>query len=916
MSHHNAKKTSLWAKKSNNPDYDKWLPLHTHLNDTAEVACLLWDNWASKSVIKSISKGITADGLDGYLIAKQVFAFLAYVHDIGKATPVFQVKEAYGKEDLNDFTLNQIKKSGLPINHTYHYKQETRHELVGYMILKKHGLDDSVAVIIGSHHGIPPNENQINNIKHGIYDVNCGFDNLLWKSVQSEFFNNAIEFADLNKATVLSLGITRPVQVLLSGLLIMADWIASNEFLFKLINIEDSPLNINSLQRTTNAFQELKFPLPWYIDQEWNYLYYTRFGIESPHPVQIVAVEVAKSIHTPGIFIIEAPMGEGKTEAALAVAEIFAGNSSARGIYFALPSQATSNAMFTRVINWLRTFDNQEISVRLVHGKAEFNEEYNDIANLSDRSTEFIDNDINEENLEIIIHEWFKGRKKELLADFAVGTIDHVLMSGLKQKHLMLRHLGLAGKVLIIDECHAYDVYMESYLLKALNWLGAYGVPVVVLSATLPLSKRQNLIEAYLNKKNLGVDSEWAASLAYPMVTYSDGISVNHIPVTVPIAEKGTDVSIHSLNECEISDTLYRVLEKGGYAGVIFNTVKRAQEYYTKIKTSFEDAEVDLLHGGFLAIDRVKKEENLLLRLGKSNTIQRSEKYIVVGTQIFEQSLDIDFDVLITQLCPVDLLLQRIGRLHRHKRDNRPPGLKQPRCYVLGANGHDYDEGSAAIYSLYLLMRTVEALPQKINLPNDIPKLVAKVYSENDTEASINARIKWEERNEARKDSADIYQINRWKSSKTLINWLDMKIRDDSEKRAEAAVRDGVDSIEVLIIQKRQGLLCFLPWINNGEALPFTTPTPKLAKIIAGCSVRLPSYFAWRNIADRAILEIEEIMMQERIKSNWYESHWLKGALVMILDENQNVEICDCCINYDEQMGLSFIKKGDSNERN
>jgi len=171
-------------------------------------------------------------------------------------------------------------------------------------------------------------------------------------------------------------------------------------------------------------------------------------------------------------------MGEGKTEAALAACEVLSQQCRFRGIYFALPTQATSNAMFKRILDWLDTFgDEQQYSVRLVHGRAEFNDEYVGLKPSEKINIETEDGD--ENNSVALVHEWFSGRKAGLLADFAIGTIDQVLMAGLKQKHLVLRHLGLANKVVIIDECHAYDVYMESYLLKALNWLGAYGIPVV-----------------------------------------------------------------------------------------------------------------------------------------------------------------------------------------------------------------------------------------------------------------------------------------------------------------------------------------------------------------------------------------------------------------------------------------------------
>jgi len=903
---------ALWAKKS---DDGKWLPLHAHLSDTAEVARILWNTWVPEIIKNKISQGIIADGVCGHQISLQLFVMLSYSHDIGKAAPIFQYNDVYGLPDVNEYIREQIIKAGFPPPKEK-YICGLRHELITHVILNKHGIDDSVAVIVGGHHGKPPDEGPILDIDEGAHNSACGFGIQQWESAQEALLQRAFEVSGLSKDIITTLNITRPAQVLLNGLLIMADWIASDEKRFPYIFLEESAKTLNSVNRASKGFKSLKFPEKWYLDQDWGNLFDLRFGIESLRPVQQVAAEVAMQVypHSAGIFVIEAPMGEGKTEAALAVAEILASKVSARGLYFALPSQATSNAMLERVVEWLETY-NQRLGVRLVHGKSGFNEYYNDITRQSEENNNVVNlSDVNIENDEesnVIVHEWFKGRKKGLLADFAIGTIDHLLMVGLKQKHLALRHMGLAGKVVIVDECHAYDVYMESYLLKALNWLGAYGVPIIILSATLPTARRRAVIEAYLGKKGLGVGEEWAESLSYPLITYTDGMEVKSVPVDSS-AGRSTKVNIYNLDEASLLTTLDKVLENGGCAGVIFNTVKRAQEYFAKIEAHFKETEVDLLHGGFIAADRVLKEENLLLRLGKPKTAkQRPFKCIVVGTQIFEQSLDIDFDVLITELCPIDLLLQRIGRLHRHERV-RPIGLEFPRCYVIGANESGFDGGSAAIYSTYLLMRTTSALVQKdtIELPNDIPTLVAEAYSSDDSNIPKDVRAEWKKKNDDRKSNASKYQISHPKTSSTLINWLDTSIRDDSEKRAEAAVRDGADSIEVLLIQKRQGNICLLPWIRNGEVLGIAKPPDWLAKIIAGCSVRLPSIFARGYMIDRVISSLEADMVNENIKEGWYSSYWLKGALFLILDENQEAIIGDYVLIYEQKMGLSFRERG------
>ncbi|MHB1418236.1 MAG: DEAD/DEAH box helicase family protein [Bacillota bacterium] len=185
-------------------------------------------------------------------------------------------------------------------------------------------------------------------------------------------------------------------------------------------------------------------------------LYWERLAFAS-NAVQSIAVQTAATILAPGILVLEVPMGVGKTEAALVAAEIFAAKAKRKGVFFALPTQATSDEIFPRILKWVEKLDSEELhSMRLMHGKAQFNEAYHNLVggvNVGE-----------DEDGGVIVHKWFEGRKKAMLDDFVVETIDQLLLAALKQKHVTLRHLGLANKVVIIDECHAYDAYMSQYL--------------------------------------------------------------------------------------------------------------------------------------------------------------------------------------------------------------------------------------------------------------------------------------------------------------------------------------------------------------------------------------------------------------------------------------------------------------------
>ena len=251
--------------------------------------------------------------------------------------------------------------------------------------------------------------------------------------------------------------------------------------------------------RVDRAWEKLALPFPWEAQpgiadpQEFA----VRFGF-APNAVQRAVLEAVDTAAEPGILILEAQMGVGKTEAALAAAEIMASRFGLGGVFFGLPTQATANGIFPRLLGWADTQSEETLpqAIKLAHGMAELNECY---LRLQGRGVQ-LEEDAQEEH-QVQVHQWFRGNKQALLANFVIGTVDQLLLAALAQKHVMLRHLGLAGKVVIIDECHAYDTYMNCYLDRALEWLGWYKVPVILLSATLPARRRTELVEAYRQKK-------------------------------------------------------------------------------------------------------------------------------------------------------------------------------------------------------------------------------------------------------------------------------------------------------------------------------------------------------------------------------------------------------------------------------
>jgi hypothetical protein len=287
---------------------------------------------------------------------------------------------------------------------------------------------------------------------------------------------------------------------------------------------------------------------------------------------------------------------------------------------------------------------------------------------------------------------------------------------------------------------------------------------------------------------------------------------------------------------------------------------------------------------------------------------------------VMEQSLDVDFDVLITDICPMDLLIQRIGRLHRHDR-LRPDKLKTPLCFVTGVKEDGFDKGAEAVYGEYLLMNSQALLESKISLPADISVLVQKAYAPQGVEVKpelaekyAKARLDQEKKIKEKEQKASVFQIfspDRRNNLGTLIGWLDTGVTDNTGKKAEATVRDIDSSLEVILIQKkRNGNFYLLPWLETrgGEKIPADyTPDDEMAALMSSCTVNLPRSLAAPWVINKTIDALEKSNIAE-LPGCWQDSSWLKGELFIVLDECYRSEIsieqAIQTLKYDEKYGL------------
>lgn len=519
--------------------------------------------------------------------------------------------------------------------------------------------------------------------------------------------------------------LTLPIVNWLAGLTSAADWIASNPAWFPMGERRDSldDYYADARRLADRALQKIGWtayrPLLGNPD-DIDALLARVAGQEGlrARPLQRGGDELLRAVQGPALLLVEAPMGEGKTELAfLAHLRLQAANQH-RGLYVALPTQATGNALFRRAQTFLKAFATESLDMQLVHGGAAMNA---DLAVLRD-----VDHSAGET---LSASAWFGQRRRPLLSPYGVGTVDQALYAVLNVKHHFVRLWGLSNRVVVLDEVHAYDTYTVGLIATLLRWLKALRCSVVLMSATLPRARCQELLAAW------GADPQWLPALDYPRLVLVDDAGARGVHVAArPLA--GIELSGFGSDIEALANAAVAGVTHGGCGAVIVNTVSRAQALYLALQARLEAAgqnstELVLFHARFPANERAAHEDRVLSLFGPEG--ERPRRALLVATQVAEQSLDIDFDFMLSDLAPVDLLLQRAGRLHRHNRP-RPPAHAQARLRVAGLLPGALPEMKQTawgfVYEPYVLGRTWALLTREtlLQLPQDIDRLVQAVY--------------------------------------------------------------------------------------------------------------------------------------------------------------------------------------------
>lgn len=783
---------------------------------------------------------------------------IAAAHDIGKVSPTFQKKIYSALSQQDESALSALK----AINPETE-KLWGGHAGVSQVSAEAQNVGHHIPQILGQHHGFSPNL--------ALYQANSEvLGGPAWQAQRTELLSH------LKQALAADFPVIKDALQarVLAGLTTVADWIGSGD-LFENPQEDWQPKIEQSLDSAGFIQPQLKCGLS----------FSDVFGF-TPKDTQVKLIE---AVNQHGVYVLEAPMGLGKTEAALYAAYQLLEKKLATGIYFALPTQLTSdkihervNAFLTRVLD-----DASPHKALLVHGNAwlkqfEMGEEGNPGG------------------------AWFAQGKRGILAPFAVGTVDQALMAVMNVKHGFVRTFGLAGKVVILDEVHSYDTFTGTILDALVKALRQLHCTVIILSATLTRERRAEL---------LGITPKVDT---YPLITAQPRMGeLEEIGVEVM-----TDVSVaigHRPEAEAIEEALCRA-EEGQQVLWIENTVKEAQDIYQQLaaRTNEFGVACGLLHSRFIKIDRAANEESWVAHFGKDDAKTRSRQgRILVGTQVLEQSLDIDADFLVTRIAPTDMLLQRLGRLWRHAETCRPPTARReawilaPELNTAIATPEKYFGSTAKVYAPYVLCRSLEVWQDitDVLLPDQIRGLIEATYLKRQSESEDMQK--------------HLHQVETMRGRLKRLALLGLSKAGTTQPEEKAQTRHSEqDSTEVLLIrtcqqdQKMQGT-----WVTllNGDRLwvPYngrSMSRKKWCEISATLmqnTVKVAEYLAPKALSKKQIQWLGDYFYLGR--PEYEESVMLRVALV---DESGAVKALDRSevndgyrVSYDATIGYQASKK-------
>lgn len=742
----------LWAKL--NPKKS----LIDHMLETGIVAeCLM--NGLFKPLVNRL---VELAGINEPVLKQQII-FICAMHDIGKAHPVFQGRDNETNEILRGYELNQETVSTMFRHEEYAEKMIKQTDLFGLDADTRSKL--MIRQIISLHHQKEKEreEKDFVEIKSKISERWGNIQKYIYNYIKEIFPCEKIEFPDAvfkNQKTKFA------VENGILGILITSDWIASNNEAMDNKTIKDFSdvgqyLDWKQKVVTVFLFGENLTRSAFPDTRSFDSLFH--FGDGRPVQRDVVNIVQKNNIK---LMLIESGCGSGKTEAALYAASVLGNKNGLSGIYMGLPTGTSAEAIQGRVDDFLSELHMRK--TKLYTSKSML---------LRENNTE---------------PSWTDVSRQRLLAPSAVGTVDQVMTAARLVRFESVRMAGLSSKVLIIDEIHAYDAYMITVIERLLQICNVLGTPIILLSATLPVSTKKKLFSTIIDESDIDVHS------GYPLISYVTADnefyecqSESHEP------DKNIECeSLPILNDYEsIAELAVKNVECGGCECVIMNTVSDAINVYDSIKKiTNDDCNVILYHARMPEKTKDEKIKKILKWCGKDRN-ERPERAIIVGTQVLEQSIDIDVDYMITAICPVDLLLQRIGRYHRHGDEGtirEHMAIKNVVQVLIPDEENDAEYGGTGyVYKSCYLDATRQIIVERpvLQIPSCTPEIINRVYESADIKTMTEDRIK-----NAKSDAGNINIENGFELyEKCVLGKLSdryINVRESEEPTVQIAILD------------------------------------------------------------------------------------------------------------------------------
>ena len=648
-------KRNAWGKTD--PDQGKTHALAHHSADVAAVLIGLFE----QPVFRRRAEAAAERSLDEVDCAR--LGALAFLHDIGKLAPGFQAKgwpaDLWPRPKVGHLTAGWQWCSGLGD------RAETALSGAVPDLARWMGGKNWVSMLL-AHHGMPVPEPK----QEYAWPKLPHYD---WEK-EEETMGRAMKawFPLAFGSEGGSLPASHRFRHFFGGALALADWVGSDRRAFHFEPEFHRGYWPHAKETAKNRLEAVGLDVQRKtISVPVGFCELT--GHEKPNAAQI---EVEKVATKEQLLILEAETGSGKTEAALWRYLELRKAGEVEGLYFAVPTRAAARQLHERVNTALkRVFRCDAEAVLAIPGQLESGQATG--CRLSDWSVLWDD----DETVEHPSRWAAEHATRYLASEVAVGTVDQAMLAALTVKHAHLRGFALSRSLLVVDEVHASDAYMRRIQKELLEDHLSIGGHAMLMSATLGAVARSEFLDS-----DATPSQEDARKAAYPAVW----IKGETEPRRIPVSDSNKVVHVTALAAWSGGEAARIAIEAAGRGArvlVIRNTVVRAQETFEAACGLDRGLVLQVEGGPALHHSRFAAEDRRLLDQAVEDTLGKeaggSRGCVVIGTQTLEQSLDIDADFLLTDLCPMDVLLQRVGRLHRHFVRERPDGFDAARVNVL-----------------------------------------------------------------------------------------------------------------------------------------------------------------------------------------------------------------------------------------